>query len=384
MAKKRVNKLEENYKRFSRMEPNELSEYRSGLDDELKEIEMQIVNKEKELEGRQAQIDITTDPNKKDVLSAQKETADQEKADLEAMKNKKLKEIRGIEDWAKNKGKIEKVMSYKDRLDEKCKLLKKDVKSLGKDIRAKQKEEVAIDKQLRKSEELTNNEYNDLMRRKEELEREIEKEQKEMAEAEKKIVALTGSVSKCDLVWKNLMMGKSWDEIHVKAVRMNAKVALNRGYTGDTAKGAGDLLGKGSDVKTGAFVSLLDKMRKNGIDSNAPTQPITPVQDNNSMTEYDEFAKKHPRLAKIRDAFKNFANKFSKDKKEQVASVAPATPTNPTISERDAFVEQLRMMTEKDYKDQIREAKEAEYVEMHKPKAKTNPDTQRGGDNNQR
>ena len=141
------------------------------------------------------------------------------------------------------------------------------------------------------------------------------------------------------------------------------------------------------------FVSELDKLKNKDKTSfnNQPTQPLKP-DESQELEEYDEFAQKHPRLAKIRDFFRRFRKNVGagiknplSDENETVNSETrvninentqptqqPATTidenTQPEKTARDKFVEELRQMVDEEYKRQVRGEKEAEYLEAHKIK----------------
>lgn len=406
MAKKRVNKIEEAYKKFSKMKPEELAKYTSDLDNEMKEINEQIINKDKELEGRQSNIDVTTDTNKKDILIAQKETAEQEKADLIAMKNKKQKETNLLENWAKNKDKIEKIVGYKDRLTSKLKEVKKDLITKNKEIQELIKQDKDVDKKLKKSEELNNYEYNDLMVEKERIQKELEAKQKAIAELEKRESSLKGSISKCDLVWKNLMLGKSWDEIHAKAIKMNEK----KRYTKKPEMKKQKLETQEEAAK---YDELIGRWKKENDLDNVATQPlpkadtrVLPIieevegeavsdeenSDEKEMTKYSEFMAKHPKIAKMWNKIKNIFVKDSSDGKTNIewqeehnydkpnlAETKTEEKTEDSPSKREEFVEQykqpfdeevdrLHQMVDPEYREKVRKEKEQQYKEMHSTK----------------
>lgn len=325
---RKKNKIELNYKKYSKMSREELEEYVKPLGEKFYEIENKLNIKDKEIEGLKDSFDNARDENKQKALEEALNRAGEEGKILLLEKDKLEKEIVNVKNYLKNKDKIEKVIGYKNKIRENLKGKREEKAQLNKDLKSIKAEEKEIDNKLKNPKELDNNEYNEALKRKEEIKVEKEKLEKKIEDLSKSIESLTGSNNKCDLVWKNLMLGKSWDEIHLKALEMNK--------------------------------------------NKQPRQQKEVRQENTNteMIEYNSFADKHPRLAKIANLFKKIKNKMSKNKEKNDLEVeGPESEEileKPTNS-RDAFVDQLRMMVEEDYKQQVRSAKNEQYKQVHRP-----------------
>ena len=138
------------------------------------------------------------------------------------------------------------------------------------------------------------------------------------------------------------MLGKSWDEIHVKALNMNKKYVPSK---------------EEMEAKQN-LVNVLSKIRDKKqleIENNSSIKgKMAQKVKDNAMTKYDEFAEKHPRLAKLRDALLGLKNKFKRNKVEEKNQHEQnqEEQVSETTNKRDAFIEQLQKNLEK---DEIRE-----------------------------
>ena len=357
MPKKKVNKIEQNYSKFIKMTPDEMEKYKENINNEIASLEEHLTNKAKEIEGREATIDLTTDQDRKYVLAAQKETAEQELEDLYYRRQKQQKALKEVENYEKNKDKIQKIVGYKEKLKTQREKFKTDAQTLALDLQNKKEEKAQIEEKLKNSEELTNPEYNSLMIKKEKVEKEIEQKEKKLEQLNKKIISLNGSVSKCDLVWKNLMLGKTWDEIHVKAVEMNK--TKNKKYVPTQE----EMEAKQSLVNV--LAQIRDKKQAEIEQNPTIRERATDAIKDKAMTKYDNLASKHPILAKFRDAFTKLRNKFTKNKKEEVEQEGQEVASAP----RDEFVDKLRVMVDAEYKEQVKTEKVKQEAQKHAAKS---------------
>ena len=357
MPKKKVNKIEQNYSKFIKMTPDEMEKYKENINNEIASLEEHLTNKAKEIEGREATIDLTTDQDRKYVLAAQKETAEQELEDLYYRRQKQQKALKEVENYEKNKDKIQKIVGYKEKLKTQREKFKTDAQTLALDLQNKKEEKAQIEEKLKNSEELTNPEYNSLMIQKEKVEKEIEQKEKKLEQLNKKIISLNGSVSKCDLVWKNLMLGKTWDEIHVKAVEMNK--TKNKKYVPTQE----EMEAKQSLVNV--LAQIRDKKQAEIEQNPTIRERATDAIKDKAMTKYDNLASKHPILAKFRDAFTKLRNKFTKNKKEEVEQEGQEVASAP----RDEFVDKLRVMVDAEYKEQVKAEKVKQESQKHAAKS---------------
>ncbi len=164
---------------------------------------------------------------------------------------------------------------------------------------------------------------------------------------EKKKIELSSKVSKCNMVAKNLLNGLSWDSIDMKLDNWK-----DRKFTA-------------KDVKA------IENSKEEGIN------PVE-VYNNNKEDTYQEypedpmnydsdlrFSYNHPRLAKIRDffrnsrigkLFKNIKNKLllPEGKKQEKTELENPKPEEPK-KEKDSFKDEIKVVAKVGYKDARKE-----------------------------
>lgn len=99
-------------------------------------------------------------------------------------------------------------------------------------------------------------------------------------------------------------------------------------------------------------------------------------KEETSLTQKDDFAERHPILAKIRDWFKGVKTSISRklsyaDYKKIGKDSEEVEETTKESKGRDAFIEELRRHVENDKAD-----KELAYIEKHKAKTKTKEESE--------
>lgn len=304
-----------------------------------KEIEASIENLERQIE------------EKNNILRGIKEPEEREK--LELVIKKMEQEQNNMSGYTKNKEKIEKIREYKARLNKKIEPLKQQKSVLEQELKQHiESNKSALEyiektlKDTKLTEKMSNEEYNNLLEEKENILKEREEIKKKIDNVQKKIDTLARGASKCDLAWKSLFNDKSWDEIHVRAT--------NRNYTR-----------KKNEVKE----------QNNNVERKPKNKEN---KEEKGIATVNEFAKKHPILAKIGNLFKNGAKKvaelFKNDSLDsvEVEEKIKNEEEKGTKEGRDAFIEELRRHVENDKGD-----KEAAYIEKHKPKVKTQEEAER-------
>lgn len=372
--KPRKDILEEKYNEYN-------SKYGNASKEEMQE---KLDNLEKELEGKKAALENCDNEEKREKIQASIAKAEQEK--------------NNVSGYIKNRQKIDKIRNYKQQLNGKLEVFKsrkqeledtisnkqKDIKVYHTHLKTKDEEYKEVVKNLndpKYTENLDQNQYNELCLKKEKLEKdkqdmlkglakveeEIRNSKAELKEAEHKIETLLRGISKCNLAWKSLFTDKTWDEIHARA--------LDGRYIRVTTNGKKQEKDKDKDQ---------DKDQDNGED--------------NSLAEYKlSFMQK---LRKIKNTFIKIGHKIvnfiwqdeeydenfgewldedlkgptkpvKKEKQEKTAKkeekVEKVEEEKSTDMSRDAFIEALREIVEND-----KSVKEQAYIEKHKAKAKTN------------
>lgn len=324
------------------------------------EMENSIENLENEIEDKTASLKKVKDKD--------------EKEKLEAIISKMQQERDNMAGYNKNKDKIEKIRSYKNKLNEKIQPLKDKKAGIEKELEDNKKSTEErlqeINKTLedpKKTQDLDQNEYNNLLIEKEKIEKEREEIQKRLDEVQKRVEALESSVSKCDLAWRSLFNDKSWDEIHVRAMN-NKKYTKkqnkeNSKENKETKKTDKEKLDKEESIDTD--IDIDDE----GLRNNKSKKET-------SLTQKDDFAERHPILAKIRDWWRGaktfVSRKLSYADYKKIGEDSEKTEENTKDSNgRDAFIEELRRHVENDKAD-----KELAYIEKHKAKTKAKEESE--------
>lgn len=308
----------------------EYKEMSSLSDEEISEKLKQNENVDKEIAGKEEYLQTLED-------GEQKEKLEKEIAGLK----KKSDQLKG---YAKNKDKIEKVKEVKGKFEKlmQSNINKKDTLKADLEVKSNELKEILKEQEnlsKMKTEDMTNDEYNRLFsieKEKEEKAREVKAIREQMKELDQKVANQKATISKCDLVWKNLFYNRDWDEIHVKALNMR------------------EYKGKNTDI--------IKEARKEGQkEQSQDLFRIEPEIEEDKQLLDDKFAQKHPWLAKVRNLFRKVKEKvqtqFRKDDVEE--EIEPEEVE--TTKTRDTFVEELRKMTEKGVRENIAEAEKEKY-----------------------
>jgi len=450
MAKKRVNELDMLYKKFSKMKDEDIVNYEGELNGNVNGYSTEIESKHRKIEDRQKEIeDIQREinekqqvvneinhklgedtsvkgkklleesleklANKKKDVEGQIQDIENEKQEIEAKKRKAEKELKFLKQYKQNKKTIDKIVGYKERLKQQLSKAKKDKATINKDLKALGKESKSIDIELKELDKKSNSQYtsedathyNELLERKEEIKKEKEKKKKEKEKLERDIERLPRSISKCDLAWKNLMLGRSWDEIHIKALKMDGKLkSVNKQQ--DIVQTVSD-----EEPTEAQYEPLEEPVEAHYEPIEEPAEAHYEIIEgqtgsskaeravgfnkiietnrnrNKEMSLVDDFAQKHPKLAKLRDAFKrvvlSIKNRFS-DKGEDEEDRSQTERVSQNVGEhrveenmqqeeieeseltRDAFIGRLQQMVDEDYKKQARSGLEEHYKKIHASK----------------
>lgn len=231
MGEKRIG-LEEDYARLNGMDEKQLENAKLS---KTQEIEIIL----KTIRAISAKVQ---DLDEKEGQENKKEALETKLAEFKQIKNVELrnlkKELEEINGYQKNKNAIKRVIAIKNNFEKKKNNLieqkdniEQEIKNKDNEIENKSSKE--IDKRISELEKIEtkdfNNdlavEYNELFNEKAEIEAtkqelkaqiaELENSRKEI---EKKIETASVEINKCDFVWKNLFLGKSWKDIHAKSL----------------------------------------------------------------------------------------------------------------------------------------------------------------------
>lgn len=332
---------------------------------EIEKLKETIKTKQQLIEALEGKDESETSPRiQKAIEDASKE--------LEEAQNKlkdyelKILEIKNGEtnliSYSKNKNQIKQIRTFKESIAKKLpvEIAKRD------DSKAKME---AAEESLRDANaklanekltmEMDQYEYNALLEQKAQAEKDVKEQIEIYKKAKDRILELQTKIGKCDLAWKTLFTGKSWDEIQRRALDPNTK--FTRHIDEDTK------LNRKSGIKEDKLINNIAKT----VDEVRNEQEDQITNDENADLPVP--TSKHPRWEKFKNFFKNAGRKlkelFVGEEPEQ-EEVDISEMKNIPQEKRDQFLEELRRHVDKEYGKEIRDQKEAMYTEQHKAKAK--------------
>lgn len=332
---------------------------------EIEKLKETIKTKQQLIEALEGKDESETSPRiQKAIEDASKE--------LEEAQNKlkdyelKILEIKNGEtnliSYSKNKNQIKQIRTFKESIAKKLpvEIAKRD------DSKAKME---AAEESLRNANaklanekltmEMDQYEYNALLEQKAQSEKDVKEQTEIYKKAKDRILELQTKIGKCDLAWKTLFTGKSWDEIQRRALDPNTK--FTRHIDEDTK------LNRKSGIKEDKLINNIAKT----VDEVRNEQEDQITNDENADLPVP--TSKHPRWEKFKNFFKNAGRKlkelFVGEEPEQ-EEVDISEMKNIPQEKRDQFLEELRRHVDKEYGKEIRDQKEAMYTEQHKAKAK--------------
>lgn len=376
MGKRKNDKLETMYQnidlKFKDASEEEIKEEiaRGNLqieenNNEIEKLKETIKTKQQLIEALEGKDESETSPRiQKAIEDASKE--------LEEAQNKlkdyelKILEIKNGEtnliSYSKNKNQIKQIRTFKESIAKKLpvEIAKRD------DSKAKME---AAEESLRDANaklanekltmEMDQYEYNALLEQKAQAEKDVKEQTEIYKKAKDRILELQTKIGKCDLAWKTLFTGKSWDEIQRRALDPNTK--FTRHIDEDTK------LNRKSGIKEDKLINNIAKT----VDEVRNEQEDQITNDENADLPVP--TSKHPRWEKFKNFFKNAGRKikelFVGEEPEQ-EEVDISEMKNIPQEKRDQFLEELRRHVDKEYGKEIRDQKEAMYTEQHKAKAK--------------
>lgn len=376
MGKRKSDKLETMYQnidlKFKDASEEKISEEiaRGNLqieenNNEIEKLKETINTKQQLIEALKGKDESETSPRiQKAIEDASKE--------LEEAQNKlkdyelKISKIKNGETnliaYSKNKDQIKQIRIFKESIAKKLpvEIAKRD------DSKAKME---AAEESLRDANtklanekltmEMDQYEYNALLEQKAQAEKDVKEQTEIYKKAKDRILELQTKIGKCDLAWKTLFTGKSWDEIQRRALDPNTK--FTRHIDEDTK------LNRKSGIKEDKLINNIAKT----VDEVRNEQEDQITNDENADLPVP--TSKHPRWEKFKNFFKNAGRKlkelFVGEEPEQ-EEVDISEMKNIPQEKRDQFLEELRRHVDKEYGKEIRDQKEAMYAEQHKAKAK--------------
>lgn len=269
---------------------------------EIEKLKETIKTKQQLIEALEGKDESETSPRiQKAIEDASKE--------LEEAQNKlkdyelKILEIKNGEtnliSYSKNKNQIKQIRTFKESIAKKLpvEIAKRD------DSKAKME---AAEESLRDANaklanekltmEMDQYEYNALLEQKAQAEKDVKEQTEIYKKAKDRILELQTKIGKCDLAWKTLFTGKSWDEIQRRALDPNTK--FTRHIDEDTK------LNRKSGIKEDKLINNIAKT----VDEVRNEQEDQITNDENADLPVP--TSKHPRWEKFKNFFKNAGRKL--------------------------------------------------------------------------
>lgn len=383
---KHRDKLEEMYQeidsKYSKLSENEIKELiavgearTEGNSEEVEQVKETIKTKEQLIAALR---DKESSPRIQNAIAdAEKELreAQGKLAEHEHQQNLFKKGQINLKAYSKNKAQIQQIKAIKANMEKKLpgEIAKRDESEAK--IKTAETELKEVKKTL-SDEKLTMNmmgdEYNNLQIKKESLEKELKEQTEINKKSKERILELEAKIGKCDLAWKTLFTGKTWDDIQRRALDPNRKftrkVDENSKLKSENSKGK--KLSPEEQMKAD-IAKTVDDVQKEQQENNGKDK-------NEEKSDLPAPTPKHPRWEKFKNFFKNAGRKIKEifvgedETKEPDYSKMDNIPAD----KRDQFLEELRKHVDKEYGKEIKEQKEAKYMEQHqaKPKEKETQD----------
>lgn len=278
--------------------------------------------------------DMSEEDMKKEMETLKKEITGKEKAleNLDGEAREKMKKdlekknnrLKNLEGYSKNKTQISKIIDYRGRL-EASKLLKDENKTM----------------------EMDQNEYNDLLTKKENAEKEMKSQKEIFEKAQAKAKDLEAKIGKCNLAWRTLFTNKTWDDIQLRAKQTKGRF---------TRKKDEEIIEEPIEIE--------DKEIKEQIGKN-----VRKIQE--EQKEKKNLPAKVTTWTKIKNFFKSIPAKIKeKFGKEDVMEEEKPTKQKSTKQQKVDFLDALRQNVDVDYREAVKKAKEQKYIDQHKAKSK--------------
>lgn len=317
------------------------TKYKEMPDDKMQEaIDTDIEKLQVEMENIQKQIN--------GMEASAKGLDDETRENLEKEMNKKSQKINNLEGYRKNKTQISKIIDYKVSLETKLAnviTIKNDSKKAFAEAMKDFIEASELLKDEKKTIEMDQNEYNDLLTKKENAEKEMKAQKETFEKAQAKVKELEAKIGKCNLAWRTLFANKTWDDIQLRAKQTKGRFTRRK----DEEKIEEPVEIEDQEIKeqVGKNVRIIQEQQKE--EKNLPTKVTT--------------------WTKIKNFFKSIPTKLKeKFGKEEVAEQT-ANP-KATKQQKDEFLEALRQNVDVDYREAVRKAKEQKYIDQHKAKSR--------------
>lgn len=304
--------------------------------------------------------DMSEEDMKKEMETLKKEITGKEKAleNLDGEAREKMKKdlekknnrLKNLEGYSKNKTQISKIIDYRGRLEAKLAnviAVKDDSKKAYAEAKKEFVEASKLLKDENKTMEMDQNEYNDLLTKKENAEKEMKSQKEIFEKAQAKAKDLEAKIGKCNLAWRTLFTNKTWDDIQLRAKQTKGRF---------TRKKDEEIIEEPIEIE--------DKEIKEQIGKN-----VRKIQE--EQKEKKNLPAKVTTWTKIKNFFKAIPAKIKeKFGKEDVMEEEKPTKQKSTKQQKADFLDALRQNVDVDYREAVKKAKEQKYIDQHKAKSK--------------
>lgn len=304
--------------------------------------------------------DMSEEDMKKEMETLKKEITGKEKAleNLDGEAREKMKKdlekknnrLKNLEGYSKNKTQISKIIDYRGRLEAKLAnviAVKDDSKKAYAEAKKEFVEASKLLKDENKTMEMDQNEYNDLLTKKENAEKEMKSQKEIFEKAQAKAKDLEAKIGKCNLAWRTLFTNKTWDDIQLRAKQTKGRF---------TRKKDEEIIEEPIEIE--------DKEIKEQIGKN-----VRKIQE--EQKEKKNLPAKVTTWTKIKNFFKSIPAKIKeKFGKEDVMEEEKPTKQKSTKQQKADFLDALRQNVDVDYREAVKKAKEQKYIDQHKAKSK--------------
>lgn len=378
MGKRKNDRLEEMFQDIdSRFHVFSEEKIKTGIEDvekkaleennaKIKEIKEKIAIKQELINALQGKNGAENSPRIQVAIKAAEaelKEAQEQLKNQETRASKLNKEKFYMQTYAKNRSQINQIRAFKESIAKKlpAEIAKRDESKTKMETAEESLKEVnkkLADEKL--TMQMEQDEYNNLLGQKAQLEKVVKEQTEIYKKAKERIIELQTKIGKCDLAWKTLFTGKSWDDIQRRALDPNTKfirrVDEERLSIKDK-KNLPDEKTKKDITKT--FDEVKAEQGERGPEGEKPELPVP--------------APKHPRWEKFKGFFKKAGQKLKEIfvGEDDLQKPGDQKMDNIPADKRDQFLEELRKHVDKEYGKQLKEEKEANYIEQHKAKQKT-------------
>lgn len=318
----------------------------------------------KEQEGQSNRIQKAIEDAKVELKDAQEKLKNKETI-VSRMNKSKV----SLKAYSKNKDQINKIRTFKANIAKKLsiEITKRDeskTKMEAAEASLKDANKKLADEKL--TMEMDQYEYNALLEQKAQAERDVKEQTEIYKKAKDRIIELQTKIGKCDLAWKTLFSGKSWDDIQRRALDPNRKFVR---HIDDEEQRLTPPSENGK--KLSPEEQMKDDIART-VDAVKNEQGKDTKEGDGKKTDLPAPVPKHPRWEKFKNFFKKAGHKLKEIFVGENENQEPdySKMNNIPVDKRDQFLEELRKHVDIEYGKQARDGKEAQYIEQHKVKTK--------------